>query len=130
MNHNDYTLIASYCDPWFSQKGDSKAIVLIGYRPPGFYDILRVYCGNATINEMITWHYDLENYCNKQHIAVRHYMEDVFYQKANLDMIIKIMQKKTTCPCCRLSATSGKKPEKKTTDISHDSPVREWASVV
>lgn len=113
MNHNDYTLIVSYCDPSFSQKGDSKAIVLIGYRPPGFYDILRVYCGNATINEMITWHYDLENYCNKQHIAVRHYMEDVFYQKANLDMYYQNYAKENNLPMLPIVGDKRKKPEKK-----------------
>ena len=85
MRPSEYTLIISYCDPSFSAKGDSKAIVLVGYKPPGEYHILRVYCGNATINQMIEWHYDLDQYCNAHNIAAKHYMEEVFYQKQNFD---------------------------------------------
>lgn len=79
-----YNPIYSYCDPSFSEKGDTKSIILVGYKNQQ-YHIIKVFCDKASISDMIRWHYEIDKYITDEKIAAKHYMESVFYQKQNLD---------------------------------------------
>lgn len=107
-----YPVIISYCDPSFSDKGDSKAIVLAGYLPPNQYHIIMVRCGVATINDMIKWHYEINDFCTRHNISVKHFMEDVFWQKNNMMQYYHTYATKNKLPMLAIIGDKRKKPNK------------------
>lgn len=108
---HEYPVIISYCDPSFSERGDSKAIILIGYKD-GEFHVIKAFCDQAAINDMIRWHYELDEYCRQKKIACRHFMEAVFYQKANMDMYYADYAKNNNLPALPIAADRRAKPQK------------------
>ncbi|MBK6888571.1 MAG: hypothetical protein IPI59_15600 [Sphingobacteriales bacterium] len=78
-NLKTYPVLIAYCDPSFSDKGDTKALVLLG-RKDGQYHILKTYCAKASVDQMVAWHYELQTWLAGKNAAATFYMEEVFYQ--------------------------------------------------
>lgn len=78
---NAYRHLIAYLDPSFKNKktSDHKALTLVGLYK-GEYHIIKAYCGKASVNEMIEWHYDLYDFLNRHNVAGEFYMEEVFLQ--------------------------------------------------
>lgn len=76
-----YKYLVAYLDPSFKNKktSDHKSLILIGVLH-GEYHIHKVYCANASVHEMIRWHYDLDEYIRRHNGAVQYWMEEVFLQ--------------------------------------------------
>lgn len=108
---HDYPVIISYCDPSFSEKGDSKAIVLVGCKNNEFH-IIKTFCDQAAINDMIRWHYEVDAYCQQKQIASRHFMEAVFYQKTNMDRYYADYAKNNNLAALPIAADKRAKPKK------------------
>jgi predicted phage terminase large subunit-like protein len=71
----------AYLDPGFkkTKTSDTKALVLVSLHK-GKYYIIKVYCGQASIEEMIQWCYDMEQYVIERKGSFRLKMEEVFLQ--------------------------------------------------
>ena len=78
---NRYQHLVAYLDPSFKNKktADHKALLLIGLYQ-GEYHIIKAYCANASIAQMIAWHYDLDAYLKQEGATAHWYMEEVFLQ--------------------------------------------------
>ncbi|MGD1960546.1 MAG: hypothetical protein ACFB2Y_16925 [Fulvivirga sp.] len=78
---SQYAYLVAYLDPSFKNKrtADHKALLLIGLYK-GEYHIIKAYCANASIAEMIGWHYELNDYLRSQGITAHWFMEEVFLQ--------------------------------------------------
>ena len=78
---NMFRQLVAYTDPGFKQTAttDSKACILMGLHKAKFY-IIKAYVDNASVNAMISWNYEVYNYCRKKEGAVRMFMEQVFLQ--------------------------------------------------
>jgi hypothetical protein len=76
-----YTVLLSYLDPSFKSKknNDHKALVLIGLKA-GEIHIIKTWCNVATVNEMVLWHYELDQYCKQRNAVCEMWMEEVFLQ--------------------------------------------------
>lgn len=74
-------LQVAYLDPGFkkTKTSDTKALVLLGLLK-GKYYIIKVFCGQASIEEMIAWCYQMEEFCKEHGGAFRLKMEEVFLQ--------------------------------------------------
>lgn len=110
-NLNTYQLLISYCDPSFSNNGDSKATVLIGYSK-GEYHIHKVYCDKASISTMIGWHYEIDTILNKNGLLPKQYMEDVFFQKQNMDSYYREYATNHNLPNLPILSDKRRKPDK------------------
>lgn len=73
--------MVAYLDPGFkkTKTADTKSWVLIGLEA-GKYYIIKAFCGNATVNEMIDWGYEIDAYLKRSRSAAPMYMEEVFLQ--------------------------------------------------
>jgi hypothetical protein len=76
-----YKLLFVYLDPGFKKTAtsDSKAMVLIG-QYLGEFHIIKAFVGQASIEEMIEWGYEMHAYVNSNNGAYRFMMEEVFLQ--------------------------------------------------
>ncbi|ELR69172.1 hypothetical protein C900_05368 [Fulvivirga imtechensis AK7] len=79
-----YRYLISYLDGGFkkSEYSDTKCLVLIGLMN-GEYHIRKVYLTNASKNEQVAWHYDLDEFLKKNNATAQMWMEEVFL----LDML-------------------------------------------
>ena len=71
----------SYLDPGFkkTKSADTKSWILMGLHE-GKYYILKAFCGVGSINEMIMWGYEIQDYLNRKNAAAPMWMEEVFLQ--------------------------------------------------
>lgn len=81
-----FSEIVLYIDPSFkgSTKNDFKAAKLWGKAGTTLYH-LRAFVRQSSVAEMVRWCYDLYEWCRKQGISVRWYMEANFMQDTILD---------------------------------------------
>lgn len=73
--------LVAYLDPGFkkTKTSDTKSWPLVGFKD-GKYYIVRAFCGQASINEMIGWGYNHYEYLKQNRGAARLIMEEVFLQ--------------------------------------------------
>jgi phage terminase large subunit-like protein len=78
---NQFKYLVQYLDPGFmkSKSSDTKSLVLIGLLNAKYY-LIKVYCGQATINEMIEWCYQMDAYVKRNGGSAPLKMEEVFLQ--------------------------------------------------
>jgi hypothetical protein len=76
-----YRYMVAYLDPGFKKTAtsDTKSWVLVALQD-GKYHVRKVFCGQASVNEMIGWGYSINDYVSKNSGAVQYYMEEVFLQ--------------------------------------------------
>lgn len=81
-----YRTLICYTDPSFknSSNSDFKATMLIGKTPKGEYHLIKAYCDQTTVKNMVEWHYDISNFIDGQ-VPVMYYMESNFMQDSLLD---------------------------------------------
>ncbi|PIY13843.1 MAG: hypothetical protein COZ16_12275 [Flavobacteriaceae bacterium CG_4_10_14_3_um_filter_31_253] len=87
----DYRAIVSYCDPSFkaTKTADYKAIATIGLRSDGTYDLIDLWVRQRkSINDMVSYHYDLHERILKEGATAQHYMEANFIQDMHLQNYI------------------------------------------
>lgn len=90
-----YDVLVAYLDPSFSdaKNSDHKSLVLVGRKGPE-YHILKAFCGVASVDEMIEWHYTLYRWLMAQGVSANWYMEGKFYQKLLLKDFTRMAQVK------------------------------------
>lgn len=78
---SDYKYLVQYLDPGFmkSKTSDTKSLILLGLFDAK-YHIIKVFCGQATINEMIDWCYSMDDYVKRNGGSAPLKMEEVFLQ--------------------------------------------------
>lgn len=78
---SNYTALVSYLDPSFKSRknADHKALVLLGLTG-GEIHIIKAWCAQATVNEMVMWHYELDKYLKSTGAVAEMWMEEVFLQ--------------------------------------------------
>lgn len=84
---NEYRKLVTYCDPSFkaTKKADYKAIATVGLRNDGSYDIIDLWVRQwKSINDMVSYHYDLHERVLKTCGTAHHYMEANFIQDMHL----------------------------------------------
>lgn len=71
----------AYLDPGFkkTKTSDTKALVLVGLIR-GEWHIIKVFCGKASVEEMIAWCYEMDKYVKEKGGAYKLKMEEVFLQ--------------------------------------------------
>lgn len=87
---NQYKEIVCYTDPSFksSTKNDFKATMLVGITSDGHYHLIKPYCRQTTVSNMIGWHYMIMDYCDGT--TVRYWMEANFIQDLLMDEFDKV----------------------------------------
>lgn len=85
----EYVKIISYTDPSFrsSTSNDYKATILVGKTKEGYYHVLKAFAGQCSVAEMVSWHYQIEDWIQAQGGGKlpRYYMEANFIQDLLLD---------------------------------------------
>ena len=83
----DYTQLICYTDPSFkpTTKNDYKASVLVGKTKSGELHIIKAFCRQTTIVEMVRWQYNLYEHLQQKDVACLFYMEANFMQDIILD---------------------------------------------
>lgn len=85
----EYVKIISYTDPSFrsSTSNDYKATVVVGKTKEGYYHVLKAFAGQCSVAEMVSWHYQIEDWIQAQGGGKlpRYYMEANFIQDLLLD---------------------------------------------
>ncbi|WP_199897246.1 phage terminase large subunit [Porphyromonas gingivicanis] len=85
----EYVKIISYTDPSFrsSSSNDYKATILVGKTKEGYYHVLKAFAGQCSVAEMVSWHYQIEDWIQAQGGGKlpRYYMEANFIQDLLLD---------------------------------------------
>lgn len=78
---SDFRYLIQYLDPGFmkSKTSDTKSLVLVGLHNAKYY-LIKVFCGQATINEMIGWCYAMDDYVKRNGGSAPLKMEEVFLQ--------------------------------------------------
>jgi hypothetical protein len=76
-----YRFLVNYLDPGFKKTAtsDSKAMVLVGLHN-GEFHIRKVFCGQASIEEMVEWGYSMDDYVKLYNASYIFKMEEVFLQ--------------------------------------------------
>ncbi len=74
-----YKILIAYLDGGFKKgkNSDTKALILIGWMNQE-YHIRKVYVDNCTIETMVGWHYDLDNFLRAHNATCEYWMEEVF----------------------------------------------------
>jgi hypothetical protein len=100
----------AYLDPGFKKTAtsDSKCLILVGM-VPGELHVRKVFCGKASIEEMIEWCYTMHEYVKHHHGAYRLKMEEVFLQSLLYKDFAAAALKKYPLP---VSGDTRKKPDK------------------
>lgn len=85
----EYVKIISYTDPSFrsSTSNDYKATIVVGKTKEGYYHVLKAFAGQCSVAEMVSWHYQIEDWIQAQGGGKlpRYYMEANFIQDLLLD---------------------------------------------
>lgn len=106
-----YRFLVNYLDPGFKKTAtsDSKAMVLVGLHN-GEFHIHKVFCGQASIEEMIEWGYAIDDFVKLHHGAYQFKMEEVFLQSLLYDHFAAAGKRKNrNLP---VSGDTRKKPDK------------------
>lgn len=76
-----YQHLVAYLDPGFKKTAttDTKAWILVGLYK-GELHVIKAFCGQATVQEMIAWGYELQDYVTSRSGACQLMMEEVFLQ--------------------------------------------------
>lgn len=101
----------AYLDPGFkkTKTSDTKSWVLVGLHQ-GKYYIIKVFCGQASVNEMIEWGYELDAYLKRANTVAKLSMEEVFLQSLLYDDFADVAKEKGySLP---LTGDTRKKPDK------------------
>lgn len=82
MDLSDYVALVAYLDPSFKSKknADHKAWVLLGLTSTGEIHIIKAFCARATVDEMISWGYEIMDYVKSRNQVCQLWMEEVFLQ--------------------------------------------------
>jgi predicted phage terminase large subunit-like protein len=77
----NYKALVAYLDPGFkkTKTSDTKSWIMVGLYE-GKFHVRKVFCGLASISEMIAWGYELDDYAKSKHAACQLKMEEVFLQ--------------------------------------------------
>jgi hypothetical protein len=106
-----YTYLMAYLDGGFKKTAtsDSKALVLVGLLN-GEFHIVKVFVGQASIEEMVEWGYMMDEYVKRNHGTYTFKMEEVFL----LDLVYKdfAAAAKTKGYPLPISGDKRKKPDK------------------
>jgi len=106
-----YRFLLAYLDPGFKKTAtsDSKALVLVGLHE-GQFHIRKIYCGQASVEEMIEWGYSMDTFVKSQNAVYQFKMEEVFLQSLLYkDFSAAAKTKKYSLP---VSGDTRKKPDK------------------
>lgn len=78
---NNYKFVVAYLDPGFkkTKTSDTKSWIMVGLWE-GKFHIRKVFCGLASVEEMVAWGYEMDTYAKKQNASVQLKMEEVFLQ--------------------------------------------------
>lgn len=78
---NPYAALVSYLDPSFKsgKNADHKGLPLIGLYQNEIH-VIKAYCAQASVEEMIQWHYELKDYLDARSASAKMFMEEVFLQ--------------------------------------------------
>ncbi|WP_317899434.1 hypothetical protein [Aurantibacillus circumpalustris] len=106
----NYTRLLAYLDPGFKKTAtsDSKCLVLVGMGN-GEIHVRKVYCGKASVEEMIEWCYNMQEFVKRNGGAFRIKMEDVFLQSLLYKDFAAAAAKRYPLP---VSSDTRKKPDK------------------
>lgn len=107
----EYKFLLAYLDPGFKKTAtsDSKSQVLVALHK-GEFHIRKVFCGKASVEEMIEWGYATDEYVKRNHASYRFKMEEVFLQSLLYKDFAAAAQKKNyPLP---VSGDTRKKPDK------------------
>jgi phage terminase large subunit-like protein len=108
---NAYRYMIAYLDPGFkkSKTSDTKALVLVALHRGKFY-IVKAFCANASVEEMINWCYSIDKYVKDGNGTYRLKMEEVFLQDLLYkDFAAAAKEKEYPVP---VSGDTRKKPDK------------------
>lgn len=77
----EYQYLMAYLDPGFKKTAtsDSKSLILVAMHKSEFH-IRKVFCGKASVEEMIEWCYSTDSYVKANQASYRLKMEEVFLQ--------------------------------------------------
>ena len=105
-----YTNLVAYLDPGFkkSDTSDSKCLILMGMAA-GEIHVRKVFCGKASVEEMIEWGYATHEFVTKRYASYRFKMEEVFLQSLLYKDFAAAAVKKYPLP---VSGDTRKKPDK------------------
>lgn len=106
-----YKYLVAYLDPGFkkSETSDSKSLILVAMHK-GEFHIRKVFCGKATIEEMIEWGYAIDEYVKRNNGTYKFKMEEVFLQSLLYkDFAVAATKKQQPLP---VSGDKRKKPDK------------------
>lgn len=105
-----YVNLVAYLDPGFKKTAtsDSKCVILLGMIS-GEIHVRKVYCGKATVEEMIEWCYGIHEYVKRGNGVYRLKMEEVFLQSLLYKDFAVAGAKKYPLP---VSGDTRKKPDK------------------
>lgn len=78
-----YDHLVVYCDPSWSDTGDTKACALIG-RLGRETHIIKAFCRRCTVSEMYRWLYDTYDYLRKNNAVAEFWIEGNFNQGMHL----------------------------------------------
>lgn len=81
-----YKTLICYTDPSFKQSttADYKATMLVGKTPDGHFHVIKAYCDQTSVTQMVAWHYDIIDWVAGR-VPVLYYMESNFLQDLLLD---------------------------------------------
>jgi hypothetical protein len=83
---SQYRQLICYTDPSFKSTAtsDYKATLLCGKTPKGHFHVLKAFCAQCSITQMIAWHYTIASYIGDS-VPVLFYIESNFLQGLILD---------------------------------------------
>lgn len=89
----EYRALVCYTDPSFKSgtKNDYKATLLIGITKNGAYHVIKAFCDQTKVSDMVQWHYDIKAYVGD--VPLSYYMESGFIQDTLLDEFKKVGDK-------------------------------------
>lgn len=106
-----YKYLVAYLDPGFkkTKTSDTKSWILIGLFE-GKFHVRKVFCGKASIEEMVAWGYEIDKLCKTKSATCLMKMEEVFLQ----DLLYKDFEAagKTNGFVLPVSGDKRKKPDK------------------
>lgn len=116
-----YQYVVAYLDPSFSDKknADHKAWILVGLWK-GEVHVVKAWCDVASVDQMVSWGYEIDAYLKSRNAAAMLYMEEVFLQsllykdfqaaakKHGFQLPLKGDARKKPAKDVRIAAQSGK----------------------
>ena len=108
---SSYNFLVNYLDPGFkkTKSSDTKAMWLIGLKD-GEFHIRKGYCAQASVEEMVDWGYEIDDFVRRNNAAYEFFMEEVFLQSL-LYKDFEIAAKKRNRPL-PVTGDTRKKPDK------------------